>query len=328
MSDVSTPALVEDDLETRIALRAAQRAARTQERIAAAEACKERGNEHFRRGDFVKAVICYKEAGQTYPANAVYACNASACFLKLEMYDLAETGAIEALKYDPRSVKARYRRGLARMKLKKYWEAMADFVAALRLDPSCEGAREQLYLVRDVLKMHADAEDDSGDDTDPEYAYPPLDKAPAQDWETGSDSEDFRHEGCFLPCKDYNHGGCEKGRRCSYAHGPDQKSIRDKIGRNVCAHYIFDGCKASEGQCDYSHDLRALPEEWITLREDGVSLRKFKAVYVVLDACPPPPGVGRKQTRALTEICRNMVEDMSDDLEDLQEVLGHGVYSV
>ena len=55
----------------------------------------------------------------------VYLSNLAACLLKLEMWDLASSAATRALVYDPKHIKALYRRALARKELGRAKAALA-----------------------------------------------------------------------------------------------------------------------------------------------------------------------------------------------------------
>lgn len=47
--------------------------------------------------------------------------------------------------------------------------------------------------------------------------------------ESVSDSSDWNHIGNGSPCPNYNHDGCSRGVNCELSHGPDYKSVRDRL---------------------------------------------------------------------------------------------------
>ncbi|KAJ2914216.1 hypothetical protein MD484_g6210, partial [Candolleomyces efflorescens] len=62
-----------------------------------------------------------------------------------------------------------------------------------------------------------------------------------------------------VACRFYNHGGCSRGEECTFSHSPDEKSVRDELGKNVCLHFLLGDCKFGDLNCIYSHDDRYLP---------------------------------------------------------------------
>jgi len=72
--------------------------------------------------------------------------------------------------------------------------------------------------------------------------------------ESVSDSPDWNQEGNDIPCRFYNHDGCLRGTDCRFSHAPDHKSVRDRLGRNVCMYFLLGNCKFGGSACVYSHD--------------------------------------------------------------------------
>ncbi|EPQ53369.1 hypothetical protein GLOTRDRAFT_111949 [Gloeophyllum trabeum ATCC 11539] len=228
------------------------------------------------------------------------------------MYEMAEEAATSALKFDPGWTKARYRRGLARKGMEDYAAAMMDFHVVLKLDPSCADAQKEHDIVADLCM---------GDwDHDADYIYPPPDEHLWQNWEEGSDSSDFNHEGSNIPCRWYNRDGCKKGRECPYSHAPDAKSVRDKLGRNVCVFHVMNKCKFGETRCVYSHDLRYLPDSWAAFIKDKGRVRDFWELYLEYQRVPDgtfAPWAEPKREQWLPEYCRRSVEEIPDDISAL-----------
>ena len=148
-----------------------------------------------------------------------------------------------ALAQDPCLVKARYRRGMARKGMGQLRAAISgkhtanmtdmslnmvpvlDFETVLQVDPNCNEARVELAIVRQLWESGEGDETGNGSTTD---EYPHLDED-RMEIDSQSDSSDYGHEGNGIPCRFYNHGGCNKGTHCSFSHAPDEKSVRDDL---------------------------------------------------------------------------------------------------
>ncbi|KAF7981539.1 hypothetical protein HWV62_33129 [Athelia sp. TMB] len=150
---------------------------------------------------------------------------AEAPLLKLDEYEEASEWATAALEQDPKNVKARYRRGVARKEMNYLKAAISDFENVLSIDPQCHEARGELAEARRMWE--AGEGDEAGFDTD-EDDEPRPDAPPYKDDDdSDSGSSDYFHWGNGIPCTFYNHGSCNKGTACAYSHAPDDKSIRD-----------------------------------------------------------------------------------------------------
>ena len=124
---------------------------------AVGEPFKARGNERFKAGAFEEAAAAYgvgvraagargcRGDGGTAPSNRAMA------RLKLGAYAEAEEDCGEALKLDPRNVKAHLRRGAARAVSGNYLEALEDFQSALRLEPRNRDARAEVSRMKNIL---------------------------------------------------------------------------------------------------------------------------------------------------------------------------------
>jgi tetratricopeptide (TPR) repeat protein len=71
--------------------------------------------------------------------------------LKLGAYAEAEEDCVEAIKLDPKNVKAYLRRGAARAVSGNYLEALEDFESALRLEPRNRDARAEVSRMKNIL---------------------------------------------------------------------------------------------------------------------------------------------------------------------------------
>ncbi|KAH9946733.1 hypothetical protein B0H21DRAFT_387638 [Amylocystis lapponica] len=242
--------------EREVALRAAVRAAKAQRKRILAEQAKEEGNKYFRREEWVKAAEMYHRAAMVGGPHPVYVSNLAAALLKLKMWTAAESAASRALQYDPKNVKARFRRGLARKEAGDYSGASSDFRAALRLEPETAASRKELTR---VIASHASL---YGTPLVDDGARPEEEDA-REDVDVDSDSEDCLHDGNGRPCRFYNQGGCRNDRGCRFKHAPDDMSVRDEVARNVCTLWLLGVC--ADTGCAYAHDRTYLPRRgWWT----------------------------------------------------------------
>ncbi|KAG6868431.1 hypothetical protein C0993_003108 [Termitomyces sp. T159_Od127] len=254
-----------------------KRDARAAERKARSEALKNTGNNLFQGGDYDAAVDAYQEAIDEYRATSVLYSNLAAAYLKLEQYDDAEYAATEALMLDPKMVKARYRRGLARKESGQYKAALIE------QDSTRTEARNQTTETQYYYDKYGDVFSESASTDGLGYGWPYHDDEPADVSETESDSSDCHHIGNGVPCRFYNHGGCSRKDNCRYSHAPDDLSERDKLGRNVCLYSLFDSCKFGEAKCVYSHDKTFLPHGWWSNPEHVVMLKERFHMHQVED---------------------------------------------
>ncbi|KAL1714479.1 hypothetical protein EV715DRAFT_209481, partial [Schizophyllum commune] len=221
---------------------------------------KEEGNKLFRKGDYHGSMHMYIDALKAIrKPDPVLLCNLAASFLKQEMFPEAEQTATEALARDPKSVKARYRRSMARKGMKRYRGAVIDLDTLLSHGHDSD----------DILNAFHDAEAswEAGDNTfsddgyaSSDYDYPSYEDEAAEEYEAYSGSSDCEREGNGTACRFYNHGGCNRGKACRFSHAPDGKSVRDDLGKNVCIHFLLGNCKYGADKCIYSHNRAYLPE--------------------------------------------------------------------
>ncbi|XP_009889059.1 PREDICTED: mitochondrial import receptor subunit TOM34 [Charadrius vociferus] len=99
-----------------------------------ARALKEEGNELVKKGNHKKAVEKYSESLQLNQECATYT-NRALCYLALKQYKEAVQDCTEALRLDPKNVKALYRRAQALKELKDYKSSIADIKSLLKTEP-------------------------------------------------------------------------------------------------------------------------------------------------------------------------------------------------
>jgi hypothetical protein len=162
----------------------------------------------------------------------------------ISRYEFAEDAATEALVINPKFLKARYRRGLARkgrFHLQGVFCGMpslsssafcdniyiVDLGEVTQRDPNCQEAISAMEQANELESYGEQAPSDMEVDAR-EYELPEYDDdgyvSPAD-----SDSSDCAHPGDGVPCAEYNHDGCSTGEDCSHSHAPDSKSIRDDL---------------------------------------------------------------------------------------------------
>ncbi|TFY60955.1 hypothetical protein EVJ58_g4815 [Rhodofomes roseus] len=234
--------------EQEAAARSVKRANMSRRRRLTAELLKEEGNTLFKEGKSAEAASKYRQAALVYGPRPVYMSNLAAALLKMGRHAEAESAASRALFYEPKNIKARYRRGMASKGLKSYALAIEDFRSVLRQDPSSHVARSAL---EETLLLNHGRVPPEGDPKRSEE-HDPL-------WEimTESDSSEYEHDGNGTPCRYLNHDGCRHGSKCRWKHAPDTRSVRDEIGRNVCMMWLLGHC--TYNKCYYAHDKTYLP---------------------------------------------------------------------
>ncbi|NXM69648.1 TOM34 protein, partial [Serilophus lunatus] len=113
-----------------------------------ARALKEEGNELVKKGNHKKAVEKYSESLKLNQECATYT-NRALCYLTLKQYKEAAQDCTEALKLDPKNVKALYRRAQALKELKDYKSSIADIKTLLKTEPKNTAA---LRLLQELNK--------------------------------------------------------------------------------------------------------------------------------------------------------------------------------
>ncbi|NXF63979.1 TOM34 protein, partial [Ciccaba nigrolineata] len=99
-----------------------------------ARTLKEEGNELVKKGNHKKAVEKYSESLKLNQECATYT-NRALCYLALKQYKEAVQDCSEALRLDPKNVKALYRRAQALKELKDYKSSIADIKSLLKTEP-------------------------------------------------------------------------------------------------------------------------------------------------------------------------------------------------
>ncbi|NWR82920.1 TOM34 protein, partial [Furnarius figulus] len=108
-----------------------------------ARTLKEEGNDLVKKGNHKKAVEKYSESLKLNQECATYT-NRALCYLTLKQYKEAAQDCTEALKLDPKNVKALYRRAQAFKELKDYKSSIADIKSLLKTEPKNTAALKLL----------------------------------------------------------------------------------------------------------------------------------------------------------------------------------------
>lgn len=114
-----------DGVPSDLAKRKEQRAINSAQRREKAEKLKNDGNRLFKDGDYKGASRVYAQAVELFGPRPVLMSNLAAAYMKLELYEEVAWAATTALQFDPRMIKARFRRALARKAMKQFRAAMA-----------------------------------------------------------------------------------------------------------------------------------------------------------------------------------------------------------
>ncbi|NXC16604.1 TOM34 protein, partial [Corythaeola cristata] len=112
-----------------------------------ARTLKEEGNELVKKGNHKKAVEKYSESLKLNQECATYT-NRALCYLTLKQYKEAEQDCTEALRLDPKNVKALYRRAQALKELKDYKSSIADIKSLLKTEPKNTAALRLLQELK------------------------------------------------------------------------------------------------------------------------------------------------------------------------------------
>lgn len=140
------------------------------ERVKAAEYCKNRGSDFFKQGKYSLALKQYRrtvqhvgphEASAPPEKTAVLLAgylNLALTYLKLNRPLDAKDNANLALEIEPENVKGLFRRGLSYLSIKEYEKAKADFERVIQLDPGNKAAKVELANTVKAMKDYRERE--------------------------------------------------------------------------------------------------------------------------------------------------------------------------
>jgi len=112
-----------------------------------AEQAKGRGNQHFAKQEWEKAIEEYDKAIEANPngnGSHIYFSNRSACYAELHKYQEALDDAKQSVKLKPDFAKAYSRLGFAQFKLNDLEEAEKAYKDGLKIEPNNESLKNGL----------------------------------------------------------------------------------------------------------------------------------------------------------------------------------------
>ncbi|PHH62181.1 hypothetical protein CDD81_7375 [Ophiocordyceps australis] len=116
---------------------------------------KNQGNKAFASGDFPAAVDFYTQAIKLHGQEPTFYTNRAQAHIKTEAYGYAIADASQAIKLNPKFIKAHYRRGLARTAILRPKEALVDFKECVKLDPNNKDARLRVEECKKIVRQLA-----------------------------------------------------------------------------------------------------------------------------------------------------------------------------
>eukprot|EP00940_MAST-03C_sp_MAST-3C-sp2_P002151 g2151.t1 len=119
------------------------------------DAERDRGNTHFKRGEFTEAIKCYTRAIALNAQSAAAYCNRGFCHLKLQDYRRAIEDCTSALTIDSTNVKALLRRAKASNGLGRHKSALRDLVAAHQIRPKTKTIKREIVKTREFVRSSA-----------------------------------------------------------------------------------------------------------------------------------------------------------------------------
>ncbi|KAJ3571219.1 hypothetical protein NP233_g3887 [Leucocoprinus birnbaumii] len=266
------------------------RDARIKQNQVQAQQLAQSGDESMKNCEYAQATLQYTDAIRKWNTNVeLYVKLATAC-VKCGQYEQAAFIATRALTLDPKNLSARYQRGLARFSQGLLRAAQVDLECIL--SHSEPGGSENHTLAATTLEQvnacitsnssnegltqkgslegekgapepasarEAGGEEGSTSEQELDFEFPRHEKVELDIAEL-SDSEECLHLGNRVPCRYHNRRdmGCERGSACGYMHAPDEKSVRDTLGRNVCVYLLLGSCRYQD-RCVYSHS-----KDWLS----------------------------------------------------------------
>jgi ankyrin repeat protein len=143
----AAPSLSSSSAPMNVLLPQLTRKAESAEDAAAAEACKDEGNDHYRAGRVEEAIASYSKGLEKDGTNHVLWGNRCACYLRCKNYDAAVFDASAALHVKSDWLKARVRLGKAFMGLHRYEDAAVALweVCKKEKDPDTKDMVEALF---------------------------------------------------------------------------------------------------------------------------------------------------------------------------------------
>ncbi len=133
---------------------------------------KERGNDHFRAGQWKEAIAEYEEAVKRDPQSAVYRNNLASALTKVADFNGAKAAVEKALELDPKYVKAWAKKGDIEFFMKEYHRALDSYKAGLEVEENnqlcLEGLKKTGNKIHESSRGEVDKERAAHAMADPE----------------------------------------------------------------------------------------------------------------------------------------------------------------
>lgn len=113
---------------------------------------KEKGNEFFKAGNFLKAAAIYTQAIKQNPSNPTLYSNRAAAFLQLAKLSKALADAETTITLNPQWEKGYFRKGCVLEAMERYDDALAAFQMALQYNPKSQEVSRKIKLINQLVK--------------------------------------------------------------------------------------------------------------------------------------------------------------------------------
>ncbi|KAJ7068725.1 hypothetical protein C8F01DRAFT_1227725 [Mycena amicta] len=221
----------------------------------------------FDTGEYDAALSALKDACRLFKTQPRYAMKMASTLMKLERYDDAIDMATFRIAIEPvasnDAFDARFLRATAFLKSKQFGHAAADLINCRIDKPNAAEVQAAIEELHGVWEVDDEYFEQNPDEAEKDVVYPDMATCTANYYlDCDSDTEESTHVGNGRPCGNYNKGRCTYGSRCHLRHAVDSRSIRDRLGQNVCIFSILGRCHfASGNRCWYSHSTTHLPQQ-------------------------------------------------------------------
>lgn len=113
---------------------------------------KEKGNEYFKAGNFLKAAALYTQAIKQDPNNSALYSNRAAAFLQLVKLNKALADAETTIALSPQWEKGHFRKGCILEAMERYDDALAAFQTALQFNPLSSEVSKKIKKISQLAK--------------------------------------------------------------------------------------------------------------------------------------------------------------------------------
>ncbi|KAJ6719130.1 STRESS-INDUCED-PHOSPHOPROTEIN 1 [Salix purpurea] len=113
---------------------------------------KDKGNEFFKAGNYLKAAALYTQAIKLDPSNPTLYSNRAAAFLQLVKLNKALTDAETTIKLNPQWEKGYFRKGCVLEGMERYDDALATFQIALQHNPQSTEVSRKIKRISQLAR--------------------------------------------------------------------------------------------------------------------------------------------------------------------------------